>query len=75
MLKRTTQRVMVREELAPPDAEQLRGAMSQIYDLRDQSNEYLGTFHRYKNPDGTIGASGKADPIWLLVNGVLHYDP
>lgn len=76
MRKRTTERVMRREELAPPEAGQVEGAMSQVYDLFDNpANEYLGTFHRYKNPDGSIGASGKEDPMWLLIDGILHYDP
>ena len=74
--RRTTERVMVREELAPPEAEQVPGALSRIYDIWDNvANEFLGTFHCYRNPDGGIGASGKEDPMWLLVNGVLMCDP
>jgi hypothetical protein len=76
MLRRCTQRVMVREELAPSGSGQEEGAMSQVYDLYDNpAGEFLGTFHRYQNLDGSIGASGKEDPIWLLIDGVLHYDP
>ncbi len=76
LLKRCTQRVMVSERLAPPDAKQRPGALSQVYDLMDhRAGVLLGTFHRYRNPDGTIGASGKEDPIFLLVNGVEMCDP
>ena len=64
----------MRDELAPPEAEQIPGALSQVYDLYS-SDQFLGTFHRYLNPDGSIGASGKADPIWLFVDGAYHYDP
>jgi len=76
LLRRCTQRILVRDELAPDDAEQQDGALSQVYDLWDNdAQQYLGTFHRYLNPDGSIGASGKPDPIWLLVGDVYHYDP
>jgi hypothetical protein len=69
MLRRCTERVLVREELAPPDSGQPEGAVSQVYDLYDNpAGEFLGTFHRYRNPDGSIGASGKEDPIWLLID-------
>ncbi len=67
---------MVTERLAPPEAYQKDGAFSQVYDLFDNvAGELLGTFHRYQNPDGTLGASGKADPIFLLVNGIEMVDP
>ena len=69
---------MVTERLAPPDAEQQKGAMSQVYDLYDGSDDeatFLGTFHRYRNPDGSVGASGKEDPIMLLVDDTVWYDP
>jgi hypothetical protein len=76
MLRRCTERVMVTERLAPPEAQQESGALSQVYDLFDDiAGELLGTFHRYRNPDGSIGASGKEDPVFLLVNGVVMYDP
>jgi len=76
LLARTTQRVMVREDLAPPDAGQLPGALSQVYDLFDnRTSELLAPFHRYRNPDGSIGASGLPDPMFLLVDGVPTTDP
>ena len=75
-LRRCTERVMVTERLAPPEAQQENGALSQVYDLFDNAaGELLGTFHRYRNPDGSVGASGKDDPIFLLVNGVEMVDP
>jgi len=66
----------VSENLAPPEAGQEEGALSYVYDLMDNPNgQLLGTFHMYKNRDGSVGASGMADPIFLLVNNVLLCDP
>ena len=78
MLRRCTERVIVVEHLAPPEADQQPGALSQVFDFYDRSDQgvgYLGTFHRYLNRDGSIGASGKLDPIYLMVHGVAHCDP
>lgn len=52
--------------------------MSHVYDFFDHNcypSELLGTFHAYKRSDGSIGASGMLDPIFLLVDGVPHVDP
>jgi hypothetical protein len=68
--------VDVYEALAPPDAGQEDGTISCVYDLMDNLNrQLLGTFHMYRRPDGAIGASGKVDPIFLLVDGVPMCDP
>jgi hypothetical protein len=76
ILRRSTQQVDVFEELAPPEAGQEEGALSYVYDLWDNVNRrLLATLHCYKNRDGSIGASGLPDPMWLLVNDVLLCDP
>ena len=76
VLKRCTERVLVKEGLAPPEAQQQKGSLSQVYDLFDNiAGELLRTFHRYKNPDGSLGASGKDDPMFLLVDGIEMCDP
>jgi hypothetical protein len=76
LLRRATQRVDVYEGLAPPGAQQAEGAISYVFDLIDNMNaKLLGTFHCYKNPDGSIGASGFHDPQWFLVNDILLFDP
>jgi hypothetical protein len=75
---RCTESAFSTDRLAPPEAEQEPGTLSQVYDLFDNSQGehlLLGTFHRYRKPDGTLGASGMADPIYLLVDGIPHYDP
>ena len=76
LLQKTTERVDVYEALAPPDSGQVDGTLSCVYNLMDNTNrELLGTFHMYRRPDGSIGASGKVDPIFLLVDGVPTRDP
>ena len=66
----------VYEALAPGDSGQEDGTLSCVYDLMDNpNNRLLGTFHEYRRRDGSIGASGKADPIFLLVDGVPTCDP
>jgi hypothetical protein len=76
LLMRTQQRVDVAEGLAPPQAGQEPGTMSHVYDFyNNDAHELLGTFHVYRRQDGTIGASGMLDPIFLLVDGVPHTDP
>jgi hypothetical protein len=76
LLRRTTQRLDVYEALAPPEAGQEDGTLSCVYDLMDNLNgKLLGTFHMYRRPDGSTGASGRADPIFLLVDGVPMCDP
>jgi hypothetical protein len=76
ILQRTTQQVDVSEDLAPPSAGQAEGAISYVYDLFDNVNrKLLATLHCYRNLDGSIGASGLPDPMWLLVGNVVFYDP
>ena len=45
------------------------------YDENRDSTTLLATVHLYKNPDGSIGASGQPDPVYLLVNGIPLVDP
>jgi len=75
---RTTQQVRVYEGLAPPEANQEPGTISavdELYDNRVTPHELLAALHYYRRPDGTIGASGKYDPTFLLVDGIPHVDP
>ncbi len=76
LLRRTTQRVDVSQNLAPTSAGQAPGTLSCIFDFMDNhAGALLGTFHAYMEPGGTIGASGKLDPSFLLVDGVRLVDP
>ena len=78
--RRTNQQVEQYCELAPPSAGQTEGTTSHVYDWfeYDQKTEQaklLATVHLYKKPDGTLGASGQPDPIWLRVGSRLLFDP
>jgi hypothetical protein len=76
LLRRTQQRVDVAEGLAPPEAGQEPGTMSHVYDfVNNDEHRLLGIFHCYKRPDGTIGASGRLDPIALLKDDAVLVDP
>ena len=80
LLRRTNQQVEQYCEPAPPSAGQNVGATSHVYDWFEYVQEldrtrYLATVHMYKNPDGTIGASGQPDPQYLVVGDTLLYDP
>jgi hypothetical protein len=79
LLRQCTQRIDVYWQLAPPEAGQVEGTMSHVFDLVDNrgypDRRLLGTFHVYRTPEGGIGASGMHDPIFLLVNGAPMTDP
>ena len=66
----------VSEGLAPTEAGQEAGTMSHVYDFfNNDEHRLLGTFHCYKKPDGTIGASGMLDPIVLAHGDAVLVDP
>jgi hypothetical protein len=76
LLSRTQQRVDVAEGLAPPEAGQDPGTVSHVFDyVNNDKHELLGTFHVYRKRDGSTGASGLHEPVFLLVDGVPHVDP
>jgi hypothetical protein len=76
ILRRTQQQVDVSEGLAPPEAGQVPGTMSHVYDFfNNDEHRLLGTFHCYRRPDGTIGASGMLDPILLATDEAVLIDP
>jgi hypothetical protein len=80
LMRRTCQKVETYCELAPPSAGQVDGAMSHVHDWYEYVEDtntarLLATVHFYKNPDGTIGASGKLDPQMLVIGNTLLVDP
>ena|ERR1022692_219228 len=80
LLRRTNQRVEQYCAPAPPAAGQMEGATSHVYDWfeyieSEDRTILLATVHMYRNPDGSIGASGQPDPTFLLVDGVPLVDP
>jgi hypothetical protein len=80
LMTRTNQQVDVYCDLAPESAGQVPGTTSHVYDwysYDEQANTttLLATVHLYKQPDGTVGASGQPDPVFLVVDGVPLVDP
>lgn len=45
---------------------------SQIIEYWTHGGQKIATVHRYLRPDGTVGASGKADPKVLIERGVRY---
>ena len=60
------------DRLAPPEAGQKPGTLSQTISYRDLDGNEVARAHRYLCPDGTIGGSGRPDPKRLLQDGVLY---
>ena len=48
---------------------------SQVLRYFDSNGNWIAVVHQIRNPDGTIGASGKPDPRYLqLENEILRVD-
>lgn len=60
------------DRLAPNEAGQVIGTLTQMLSYRDAEGNEVARVHRYLRPDGTIGGSGRPDPKRLLENGVLY---
>lgn len=56
---------------APTQAGQPPGTMSERIWYFDRDLNRIALVHQYILPDGTIGASGRPDPKWLLVDGEI----
>ena len=54
-----------RPDLAP-------GTLSQIVAYVDSSGKAVAIAHRYRQPDGSVGASGNHEPKWLLRHGISY---
>jgi hypothetical protein len=57
---------------APPKAPEPYNARSQIVDYFTLEGEKVAKVHQYLRPDGTLGASGKPDPKYVVINGVRY---
>lgn len=58
--------------LAPPEAGQAPGTMSEVVVYFDEHDREVAEVHRYLTLDGRIGASGLLDPISLLHDGRVY---
>ena len=45
---------------------------SQILRCANDDGRIIARVHRYLRTDGTLGASGKPDPKYLLIEGVIY---
>lgn len=77
---RTTHVVTAHESPAPSVAGQAPGTLSQLrewwgYDQARERSVFIGLFHAYLRPDGTLGGSGKEDPKILSLGGFTYIDP
>ena len=63
---------VVREGRASSQANQPPGTRSQLLAYSDSNGQVVARVHRYLRPDGSIGASGKPDPKYLLHEGVIY---
>ncbi len=80
LTRRTTQRVEIKTNMASQECGQVPGTTSHIvdwmeYDVAMRKMKLLATVHYFRCPDGTIGASGKYDPIQIVHQGKLLFDP
>ena len=57
---------------AAPRAKMPVCTRSQMVTYVDGTGEAVAIVHRYLLPDGRIGASGQADPKWLLHDGTVY---
>jgi hypothetical protein len=56
----------------PIEANQPLCTWSQIVSYSDSNNQEVARVHQYKHPDGSIGASGRPDPVRILVDGIIY---
>lgn len=48
------------------------GTRSQILAYTDSNGDTVLRLHRYLRPNGSLGASGRPDPKYILYNGVIY---
>lgn len=56
----------------PPHGEPACTHAQTIYYYDALTMEEVARCHQYLRPDGTVGASGRPDPKWLSLDGVLY---
>ncbi len=55
--------------MLPPEP---KGTRSQVIRYTDENRQIVAVVHRYMRPDGTLGASGKADPKRLRIGDIIY---
>ncbi len=56
---------------SPPKAQEPVCTRSQAVSYLDAEGNQVAVAHRYLRQDGSIGASGRPDPKWILHEGVV----
>lgn len=59
------------EHLAPATSAEPAGTVSHILEYL-QAEQLVAKAHQYLRPDGTVGGSGRPDPKWLFIDGVIY---
>jgi hypothetical protein len=57
---------------AAPWAAQPVCTRSQMVEYLDADGAGVALVHQYRRRDGSLGASGRPDPKWVVVAGVRH---
>ena len=60
------------EHPAPAKLNEVPGTVSRILQYFDLKGELVAMTHEYVRPDGTLAASGKRDPKWIFLDGVIY---
>jgi hypothetical protein len=60
------------EHPAPSAANEPPGTVSHILQYFDDAGWLVAQAHEYLRPDGTVGGSGRPDPKWLFIDGVIY---
>jgi len=65
--------IVLRERHANPlKSGQVFCTYSQIVSFHDSNSSEVMRAHRYKKPDGTLGASKMPDPLRIFIDGVIY---
>jgi hypothetical protein len=64
--------VCVHDRPADPKSNQVYGTRSKIVKFKENGMTVM-TVHFFVKPDASLGASGKFDPKYLIVDGVAFY--
>lgn len=67
-----TERIAKQRHPSAPKAPVPYCTTSQLIQYLDAAGAEIVAFHRYLQPDGTLGASGQPDPKRIVRDGVLY---
>lgn len=62
---------MTAQKPAPASLGEPVGTVSEMVAYLQADGRRIALVHQYRRPDGTLAASGRPDPKWLLVEGEI----